>query len=265
MGWDSLLIGAVFGFGVLLVFDAVVRPGARPDPKQWAKRIGPRGVGAISGAAVGFVATGWLVVTFAAGIVGWLVPSMLARSRRNRHQLQKVEAVADLAARLRDAIRSGIGIYDAIAQAAANPPSAIAPELRRLAADARVAGLGPAAETFAGRVGRDGELLASALALGEEAGARNTSDVLDALAEAALARAATLREARARQSRARVSARVVAAVPLILLVLIKRSNPGYLAPFDSAQGQVVLSIALMLIATGYLVMLRFARIEGKSA
>lgn len=262
MGWESLVLGIAFGAGVLLIYDALVRPDVRPDPRRLLKRIGPRGAVAISGAAVAYAITGWEVAAGAAAIVGWLLPSMIARGRRERDHLRRIEAVAELAARLRDAFRSGIGVYDALAHAAANPPAALAPDLKRMAADARVSGLGPAADAFGNRVGREGELLAAALALSEEAGARNTSDVLDALAEAASSRAATIREARARQTRAKVSARVVTAVPVVLLTLIRRSNPGYLAPFDSAQGQVVLALALCLIAAGYLVMLRMARIEG---
>lgn len=262
MGWESILIGLAFGSGLLLIYDALVRPDATPDPRKWLKKIGPRGTGAVSGATAAWLFTGWVTAALSGAILGWFLPTMISSTRQEKERLRRIEGVADLAARLRDAIRSGIGIYDALSQAAANPPSAIAADLKRLSADARVSGLGPAAEAFGARLWREGELLAAALALGDEAGASNTSDVLDALAEAASSRAATIREARARQTRAKVSARVVAAVPVVLLLLIKKSNPSYLAPFDSAQGQVILAFALCLIAGGYLAMLRVSRIDG---
>ncbi|MFN2593746.1 MAG: type II secretion system F family protein [Actinomycetota bacterium] len=261
MGWQSLLIGVSFGIGILLIYDALVRPDGRLNIRGSFRRLGPRGAGGAAGVAVALLLTGWVVAAIAAGLVGWLLPSILTRGRSDRERVRRMEAIAELAARLRDSIRSGIGIHDGIAQASDNPPSAIAREVKRLAADSRVSGLGPASNAFATRLGAEGELMAAALSLGEEAGARNLSDVLDALAEASSARAGTLREARARQARARVSARVVAAVPLVLLILIRRTNPGYLAPFDAAQGQVVLAFAIGLVAFGYLMMLKVARLE----
>ncbi|MGH2728822.1 MAG: type II secretion system F family protein, partial [Actinomycetota bacterium] len=155
---------------------------------------------------------------------------------------------------------------DALAQAAANPPPAIAPELRRLASEARVSGLGPAAASFSERAQDPAaELLASALSLAERLGSRNLSEVLDALADATAAQAATVREARARQTRARMSARIVAAVPLLLLVAIRRANPAYLEPFGSPGGQAVLALAVLLVVAGYRWMKRAARIEGEPA
>jgi len=174
-----------------------------------------------------------------------------------------MEAIADLAARFRDSIRAGMGMQDALSQAANNPPAVLALELRRLVSDSAVSGLETASASFSSRLGPDAETLAAALSLGERLGSRNISDVLDNLAEATAAKAATLREARARQTRARSSARVVAAVPVLLLVAIRFTNRPYLKPFSTAGGQLVLAFALGLIAAGYAAMLRMARLEGR--
>lgn len=261
MGWESLALGLFFGFGILLVYDGLVRPGASLDPRRWLRALGPRGAGAFGGAAAAFLFTGWVAAAVTGAVLGGAVPSLISRSRRSREQLSRIEAIADIAARIRDSMRSGMGTHDALAQAAANPPAAIASDLRRLVADVKVSDLRTAAQSFADRVGPQAELLASALMLGDEAGARSTSEILDALAEAAMSRASTLREARARQTRAKTSARVVAAAPVLLLLMIKQSNPGYLAPFDTAAGQLVLLLAFGLIAAGYAVMLRVARVD----
>jgi Flp pilus assembly protein TadB len=187
----------------------------------------------------------------------------LRGSREEQARLQRREAIAEVSARLRDAIRSGIGIAEALVQAAEHPPPAIAGELRRLVSDARISGLPEAAEAFAVRMpDPSAELLASALSTAERLGARNLSEVLDALAEATRAQAAAVREATARQTRNRISARIVAAVPVLLLLAIRQANPAYLAPFDAPTGQVVLAFALLLIWTGYAAMRRAARIEG---
>lgn len=259
---DGLLLGAILGLGVLLVFDALTRPTAKVDLGRVVARVGPKGAGAIVGGFAGFVLTGWPVVAVGAAVLGGLAPSLISRSRSEKERLKMLEALAGVSARLRDSIRSGIGLQDALAQAASRAPSVIAQDLNRLVIDMRVSGPGAAGESFAERIGHpSAQLLGSALSLSERLGARNTSELLDALEEAARAQVGTLREAHARQTRNRMSARVVAAMPLLLLLAIRHSNPAYLEPFNKPMGQVVLAAALGLIVIGYAAMLRAARVE----
>lgn len=260
---EALLVATAFGFGLLLVFDALVRPDAKPQPVARLRAIGPSWIAGGAAALAALVATGWPVAVLAAGVLGTKLPATARARREERAALARREAVADVSARLRDAIRSGIGLADALSQAAANAPSAIASDLKRLVSEARVSGLAAAAAAYAERARDPGaELLASALALADRLGSRNLSEVLDSLAEATAAQAATIREARARQTRARASARIVAAVPLLLLVAIRKANPAYLEPFSTPGGQAVLAFALVLIWAGYGAMRRAARIEG---
>lgn len=260
---DALLVATPFGLGLLFIYDALVRPGVRVDPLRRVRDLGPSSLASIAGAAVALLATGWPVAAVAGAAVGASVPRSLVRSREDRARSAKREAVAEVSARLRDSIRSGIGLADALGQAAGNAPAAIAPDLKRLVAEARVSGLGQAARAFARRVeDPSAELLASALDLADRLGSRNLTEVLDSLAEATTAQVATIREARARQTRARMSARIVAAVPMLLLLAIRRANPAYLAPFATPGGQAVLAFAFMLIWAGYVAMKRAARIEG---
>jgi len=260
-----LLVSAVFALGLALVYDGLVRPNTRPDPLARIRRIGPAGAGGLAGAAVALVATGWPVAVVAGAAVGAGVPRMLLRAREERLRFARREAIAEVCARLRDAIRSGIGLSDALAQAATTAPEAIAADLRRLVSEARVSGIGTAAASFGQRVSDpSAELFASALALADRLGSRNLTDVLDALAEATMAQAGAIREARARQTRARMSARIVAAVPMLLLLAIRRANPAYLAPFSRPVGQLVLAFAFGLVWVGYVSMKRAARIEGSA-
>lgn len=260
---EALLVSTVFGLGLLFVFDAMVRPHARPDLVGGLRRTTPRAIGASAGAAIAFAATRWPAAALAGAFVGSVVPGTVLRAREERNRLDRREAIAETSARLRDAIRSGIGLADALSRAAENAPRVLRADLRRFVSDASVSGMPEAARSFARRV-RDpsANLLASALATADRLGSRNLSDVLDALAEAATAQAATVREARARQTRNRMSARIVAAVPILLLLAIRRVNPSYLAPFGAPEGQAVLALGLALIWAGYATMRRAARIEG---
>jgi tight adherence protein B len=262
---DALLVATLFGLGLLFLFDALVRPQARPNVVGALRRTTPRAIGAAAGAAVSLAATGWLAAGLAGGILGAALPTSFLRTREERTRLERREAIAETSSRLRDAIRSGMGLADALARAAENAPRTLRADLRRFVSDARVSGLPEAARSFALRV-RDpsADLLASALATSERLGSRNLSDVLDALAEATTAQAAAIREARAHQTRNRMSARIVAAVPILLLLAIRRVNPSYLAPFGAPEGQVVLAVGLAMIWAGYAGMRRAARIEGNA-
>jgi Flp pilus assembly protein TadB len=261
---DALLVSTAFGLGLLFFYDALVRPEALTDLGPRLKAVGPRAVFVAAWAAAAFAATGWPTAALAGAIVGAVVPGALRRSRAERARLERREGVAEVSSRLRDSIRSGIGISDALAQTAETAPAAIRGELRRLVSQARVSGIPEAADAFAERVtDPSAALLASALATSERLGPRNLSDVLEALAEATTAQAAAVREATARQTRNRISARIVAAVPLLLLLAIRRANPAYLAPFAESAGQAVLAFAFALIGAGYVLMRRAARIEGR--
>jgi tight adherence protein B len=262
---DALLVSTLFGLGLLFVFDGLVRPHARIDASRRLRTLGPRSVAGAVGVALGYIATGWPIAAIAAGLVAAAVPEMIRRSREERARLERREAIAEVSSRLRDAIRSGIGLADALGNVAGRAPASLRSDLRRLVSETRVSGLGEAVGAFADRVGDpSADLFASALVTAERLGSRNLSEVLDALAESTTAQAAAVREARARQTQNRVSARIVAAVPILLLLAIRQANPAYLAPFQTASGQAILAFAFALIWAGYVAMQRAARIEGRT-
>lgn len=259
---EGLLLGVILGAGTLLVFDGITRPEGRLPIAKWAARLGPGGAGGITGAAVGLFLTGWPIAAAAGAAIGAIAPGALARMRSEKDRLKRMDAIAEVSARIRDALRSGIGIHDALGQAAKHAPPVLASHLHRLVSDTRVSGLSDAATGFAQRVNDPaGDLFASALGLADRLGARHTSELLDSLAESAAARTATLREARARQTRNRVSAQIVAAAPVLLLLAIRQANPEFLEPFKSLNGQFVLAVAFGMIAAGYFLMLKVARVE----
>ena len=59
-----------------------------------------------------------------------------------------------------------------------------------------------------------------------------------------------------------LSARIVAAVPLVVLVAIRQLNPAYLAVFDTPFGQMVLAACFVSVALGYAAMRWTARLPG---
>jgi tight adherence protein B len=260
---EGLLLGTILGLGALLIFDGIARPEGRVDVLKLASRLGRRGASAAIGGGIALIVTGWTAAAIAGGILGFMLPSVVSRSRSDKRRLARSEAIAQLAARIRDSLRAGIGIQDALIHAARNAPPILEADLHRLVADARVSGLSGASQGLAQRVGDPaGDLFASALGLADRLGPKHTSELLDSLAESTTARVAVLREAQARQAQNRLTARVSAAAPILLLIAIRHTNPAFLAPFNTVAGQLVLVLTFALIASGYIVMTRMGRIEG---
>ena len=107
------------------------------------------------------------------------------------------------------------------------------------------------------------DVVAATLLLNDRVGAERLSAVLDRLAHATRAQLRVQEELRAHQARNVLSARIVAAVPLVVLVAIRQLNPAYLAVFDDWSGQLVLAGCVVSVAVGYAAMRWIARLPGE--
>ncbi len=246
----------------MLLVDGLTRPATRPlgvEPGRLSALLAGTVTGLLAGVGVWLLA-GWPVLTLAATIGGFLAPRAWLSRSDARAQAARSEAVAEVAASLRDAVRGGLGVTEALGGLAAWGPPVLRDELGELAAEAAVLGLPDALGNFARRLGDPlADLLATTVALNHRLGGRNLADVLDDLAAAIRAEAQTLREMRARQAQQRLSARLIAAAPFVILLVIRQTNPDYLAPFGSVIGQGVLALAVLLVVAGYAAMTALAR------
>lgn len=258
----ALLAACMTGLGLVLLVDGLTRPATRPlgiQPGLLPALLAGTVTGLLAGVGV-WLLTGWPMLTLAAVVGGFLLPRAWFSRGDVQAQAARSEAVAELAASLRDAVRGGLGVTDALGGLAAWGPPALRRELSELAAEAAVLGLPEALDSFARRLGDPlADLLATTLALNHRLGGRNLAEVLDDLAGAIRAEAQTLRELRARQAQQRLSAKLVAAAPFAILLLIRQTNPDYLAPFHSVIGQGVLALAVLLVVAGYAAMVALAR------
>jgi Flp pilus assembly protein TadB len=255
-----VLVSLAFGLGVLLLFDGFTRERYETAPRRHI-RITPPALGAVIGGMIALVATGWGAAALTGAVVGGITPRAVRRRRTGRLRAARREALAEVSGRLRDAVRAGLGLTEGLTLVAQNAPDAIEPQLRELAAESRIRSLRQATGRFAAEMEDPlADLFARALALADRLGSSGVTEVLDGLADTASQMAHTAREVRARQLRQKVSARIVAAVPVILLVAIRFTNPDYLKPYSSAAGQGVLLFGLGLIAAGYWSMAHTARL-----
>jgi tight adherence protein B len=207
---------------------------------------------------------GWPALSVAAGIVGALLPSWYRGQREARRREAVEDAVAEVVDALRDASRTGVGIEDALRSLARSGPVALRPALRALERDLRLmefdAALARARESVAHPAF---DMLAVALVMSFRVGGRNLSGVLDGLGRSVRGTARARREVRAQQAEQVMSARVIAALPVLLIVALRAVNPGYLDVFSTPTGQVVLAVCLVLPAVGYTLMRRTITLPGR--
>jgi tight adherence protein B len=277
-----MLLSLALAGGVYLTFEGLVRPREQAPAaprfraaREFLIRAGLHDVTArdfvvfsvASGLVAGLLAQavlGWAVVSGLAGLVGLLAPYAYYVRRHDRRRAAVQAALVDAIEQLRDAIRTGLSVQDALAGLARTGPHVLRPEFASLTRETRLlgfeAGLAAMRDRLADPVF---DIVACALAINDRLGGRLVGQVLDRLAEATRAQLRIEQEVRAHQARTVLSARIVAAAPVAALVGLRTTNPHYVAIFDGLWGQMVLIICAASIALGYAAMLYLTRLPAQ--
>jgi tight adherence protein B len=260
----GVLLGAGTGLGLLLGLlglrgtDAPARPG-----RLTRQRLGRHllRLAAAAGAAVlAGAATGWPVAALLAGAACWAAPSFLAGPRAQAALTAKVEAIAGWAEMLRDTMAGAAGLEQAVVASAAVAPLPIRREVVTLAARLDHDRLALALRAFADELADPtGDLVVAALLLAAEHQAARLGEVLGTLAASARDAATMRLRVEAGRARTRASVKVIAGVTTALVVFLAVFNHGYLAPYGSPLGQLVLALVGCLFAGAFAWMARLTR------
>jgi tight adherence protein B len=280
-----VLLSIAFGAAVFLVYEALTKP--PPAAPEAAGGDGPRrardflaraGLHDVpprdfvvfalgSGLASGLVAQlllGWGLVSLLAAGLGLAAPVAYFVRRHDRRRAAVQAALGEAIAQLRDGIRTGLSVQEAQVALARSGPEALRPDFARLVRETRLVGPDRALAAMQERLADPVfDVVAATLLLNDRVGGSRLSEVLDRLAQATRAELRLQEELRAYQARHVLSARIVAAVPLVVLVAIRQLNPSYLAVFDDWPGQLRLAGCAASVALGYAAMLWVARLPGE--
>ncbi len=261
-------LGALLGTGVglgLVAIWAGWRGGDRPRPERktrWpaVERVNLRvGLAAGAGVVVG-AATGWPVGAVLAGLAGWGAPGLLGATRARQGAVGRIEAVAGWAEMLRDTMAGSAGLEQAIIATAPLAPLPIRTEVVRLAVRLEGERLAPALRAFADEVADPTcDLVVAALVLAAEHQAQRLGELLGTLAQAARDQATMRLRVEAGRARTRTSVRVIVGATGALMLGLAVLNRGYLAPYDSALGQLVLLLVGVMFAAAFVWLARMTR------
>ena len=212
-------------------------------------------VGVLTGSPIG-------IVVFPVCVMGVL--SVFVGSSADKRREEVRDAVPDALESMSTCFGSGYTLLQTFRQVSEDAPGALG---ETFAQSAHILEMGGSAER-ALKVLREGahasELAFVAVALDvqhQTGGAM--SQVLDAATDTVKGELALRRSLRVQTAQAKLSARVVVAIPFILIAIFTLISPGFLAPFfESPAGYGLLSVALIMQAAGILLVRKALNVGG---
>lgn len=279
----STVLALVLGLGVFLVYDALTSPRAggpsSPRPgrvmSRVARLIAEAGLDSVTppqllaasvgsgvlAAAVTYALVGSGGVAAAALLGASYVPVAYLRGRRRARQRAHSRCWPEAVELLAGAVRAGDTLVGALGVVAERGPEPLRPAFRSLVNDHRVSGdLDRALARFSASVADPvGDRVAATLTVAHRVGGRELGRVLRTLAEFLREDLAMRREVESRQSWTLVAARVAAAAPWIVLVLVASRDQARHA-YDTPAGLMVLAVGAAVTVAGYRLMLALGRI-----
>ena len=251
-----LAVGAVAGWQLLPTRSNLM---ARLEGlQQAAARFGLAGLAVV----VVLVVTQWPVAALFAGVGTVLAPRLLGGTQARRSVIDTTEAIASWAESVRDTMAAAAGLEEALAATAIAPPTAIAPQVRRLAERLRHRRLTDALQTFGDDLDHpSSDLVVAALTIAARMEAADLGSLLSRLA-VSIRDDATMRvKVEVGRQRLRTSAKIilgsVGATVVMLLVL----NRSYLDAYDSMVGQLMLAVVGGVFAGGSWLMATMSDID----
>jgi tight adherence protein B len=276
----SVVVALLFGLGVFLVYDAWTAPrgptgegrsGPRERLATWLSACGSDAspaqfVVACGGCGLALAAAVILVIgSIAVALLGWAAgtyaPVAYYRARRRSLRRARQQCWPEAIELLAGAVRGGDTLPAAVRLVAERGPEPLRPAFAAVVADHRVSG------DLAGALERLGAALADAtadrviatLVIAQRVGGRELGRVLRTLGAFLREDLAVRKEIAARQSWTLVAARVAAAAPWLVLVLVA-SRPQGARAYDSLTGLVVLSVGAAATFIGYRLMVALGRL-----
>lgn len=274
----TFVVAVAGALGLLLVYDGIAG-GRRAGPRRSRRRleqlaaesgISNLSAGKLVGLAISAFTATFLVTTgltravpvaLAVALVSAWSPVAFARSRRARRRRLFREAWPDAIATLVASVRAGISLPEACASLLTRGPRSLRDGFAAFSTSYRATGSFEAAlaRLQAELADPIADRVAMALKLANEVGGTDLVRVLRTLSDFVREDLRVRREIEARWSWTVTAARVAAAAPWVVLVMMSL-RPEAAAAYNSPSGVVVIACGGVATFAGYRLMLRAARL-----
>jgi tight adherence protein B len=213
-------------------------------------RLGSFGVGLI-GFLFAFAITGSVWIAVPPSVALMFGPRWFYARRRVKRLSEVLEAWPDGLRHLVASVRSGMSLPVALDELARTGPDGLREAFARYPTLARVFGVQPALEIVRDELADPTtDRVIEVLILATERGGALVPDILHDLAEATNQDIRTLEEIRTNSLEQRLNARIVFAVPWLVLVLLTARPSAYREFYQSPAGFIVVAGAAILSALG---------------
>lgn len=199
------------------------------------------------------VLTRWPVAALAAGALTFLWPRLFGGAAAAQAAIDRLEALATWTESLKDTIAGAVGLEEAIPATLPAASPRIQPQLVRLVGRLRAREPLPAAlSRFAADLDDpSADLVVAALIFNARLRGAGLRDTLVALATSAREELDMRRRVEAGRRSIRKGVRIVVAVALGFVGALAAFNSAYLAPYDTAVGQLVLVLVIAVFGAGF--------------
>jgi len=256
----ALIAGSVIGLGVFILSAAwrgTLRLGSVSIVSE-PGRIRHLAVGVVMLAAT-WSLTGWTVAAVTIATVASMASVALHRHTRRRDEHALVDALAVWAEQLRDMLTGSSGLEHTIVATSTHAPAALRDPLERLVASMSYVPLTQGLSRFAREVDHPtADFVVAALTTAATRQVRELGALLGHLAACARDEARMHTRIWVGRSRTRSSVRIIASVVVTFVVGLMMLSPEYLAPYQSPEGQFVLSGVVLTFFGALLAMQRLA-------
>ena len=256
-GSVAILAGALIGGGLFLLVAYVAgvdMPGGGGGGARLVRVTSRRLVVAAAVGLAVLLLTRWVVLTAAAAVLVLVWPMLFGGSRQERVAAARIEGLATWAESLRDTIAGAVGLEQAIPATVYAASPVIRGDLTLLADRMRVrVPLPVALRQFADDLDDPtADLIICALMMNSRLRGPGLRQLLGNLAATARAELDMRQRVSASRAGMRRSAQIVVVFSMAVF------NRSFVAPYGSAQGQMVLFVVVALFAVGLMWMRRLA-------
>jgi Flp pilus assembly protein TadB len=202
-----------------------------------------------------FAVTSWpaLGVACTAGLLA--IPGVGRRPVTQRDERELVEAVATWTEQIRDTLAGAHGLEEAIIAASQRSPAAIEGAVNRLTAYMAYGRLEDGLRRFAADIDHPtADFVVAALSTANQFQARDITQLLGHVAQCARDESRMRSRVWVSRARTRSAIRIIAAVVVLFTAGLTIFNRGYLEPYSTTDGQIVLGVVLATFAAALVLM-----------